>query len=545
MRSTAALNKADTRTDKVGAAHLLQTANAYRDAGEPVLAEQRYREALESDAHSVEAHYRLALFLLNQARADEALPLIDAAVVAQPGNPALHLARAMIFASLGKHLEALESMAAGCRIHRANAGTLYNIGLLYAELCCPAQAEVVARRLLALRPDWPAAHYLLVRARTALDSDPAELSARYAYLVKTDSLNPALRFARGLQQLRTGDYRAGWEAQEWRWEIEPVKSSRFLCAQPRWAGGSLEDRRLLVTGEQGFGDVLQVVRYLPLLISQGAEVTLRLDANRASLARLLRTINGLKVITEATPLPPFDLHCPLASLPYVFDTTPDTIPATPYRHVDEADVAAWRARLVDMPRPWTGVCWAGSAEHDHNIRRSLPLCTGSRYYADRRLREQRIGAASAVIADACGLQELTTAAVRDAAPGAYTMEPLLRKLDGSIISLQIGPHAQDFEELPAGLRARSVAPLADTCDFYDTACLVRALDQVITVDTSVAHVAGAIGQRGLIIKPAAPEWRWIEQEGKPGRSAWYPSLALMEQRAIAGFHPSSEDWGGR
>jgi ADP-heptose:LPS heptosyltransferase len=110
------------------------------------------------------------------------------------------------------------------------------------------------------------------------------------------------------------------------------------------------------------------------------------------------------------------------------------------------------------------------------------------------------------------------------------MEALLRRTPGSFISLQIGPRAGDIDDLPPELRSRFFAPLAQDADFYDTACLIQALDEVVTVDTSVAHLTGALGQRGLVFKPAAPEWRWIERDGK---SVWYPSLTLAEQHEIA------------
>jgi hypothetical protein len=365
---------------------------------------------------------------------------------------------------------------------------------------------------------------------TGLESDPAELDTLYDYLLKSDPLNTSLRFARSLLHLKTGDYTAGWEGQEWRWDIEPVKSSRLVCNQPRWAGGPLEGRRLLVAGEQGFGDILQFARYLPMLVRAGAHVILQLDDNRASLARLFARIDGLEVVIGTENLPPFDLYCPLASLPYVFNTTVHTIPQPPYLTVDPKAVVVWQERLAHLPRPWVGVCWAGSSEHSHNIRRSLPLCTNSRYYVERQERELRIVAAAARMAEALDLDHLNDAAERDAAPAFFSMEPLLRRKQGTLVALQIGPHSSAIDELPADLRSRMFAPLTAHADFYETACLIHALDEVVTVDTSVAHVAGAIGQRGIIIKPAAPEWRWIECNGK---SPWYPNMRLVEQHAVA------------
>lgn len=242
---------------------------------------------------------------------------------------------------LERELDALESFAEACCLEPGDLGALYNLGLLYSDLCCPAQTEVIARYLIEQRPDWPVAHYMLLRALTSLEADPAELDALYRFLIKSDPLNTSLRFARGLMQLKMGDYAAGWDAQEWRWDIEPVKSARLVFRQPRWAGGPLTGKRLLIAGEQGFGDILQFARYLPMLVEHGAHVILQLDDNRATLARLLGRIEGVEIVVGTEQLPPFDLYCPLASLPYVFDTMIDTIPAPPYLSVDDADVAAW------------------------------------------------------------------------------------------------------------------------------------------------------------------------------------------------------------
>jgi hypothetical protein len=513
---------------------ILHQARRHADAGEISEAEQCYRLILERDPRHAEALYRLAVLLrAGGERTEEVLCLLGLAIAAQPANHLLHATRASVLTAQKRPLDALESMADAACIQAGHPDALYNVGLLTAELCCPAQAEVYARRLLKDRPDWPAAHYLLVRALTGQLVNSWELETGYDFLVRCDPLNPSLRFARGLHQLRRGNYGDGWEAQEWRWEIEPVKSSRIASPQPRWAGGPVAGRRLLIFGEQGFGDILQFGRYLPLLIARGADVILRLDEHRASLARLLRRIDGLEVVVAPPQLPAHDLYCPLASLPYACGTTPDAIPPAAYLDVHPADVDAWRERLASLPRPWTGICWAGSHEHDHDIRRSLPLCEGSRYHLERLQREQRIGAVAARIAQAWDMDALLPAAALDSAPSRLSMRPVLDSRDGTFVSLQFGPHAAALDELPPELRERCVAPRAPAHDFYDTACLVLALDEVITVDTSVAHVAGSVGQYGTVITPAAPEWRWLE---RAGRALWYPSLRLVEQGRLRSLY---------
>jgi hypothetical protein len=509
-------------------AAIMQMSREYARLNNPAAAERGYRQILLREPDHLEALYRLASLLRND-RPQSALPLLDAAIAKMPDNASLHMMRAATLHALQRPLDALDACVEAIGIAPDNAGIIYDLGLTCAELCCPEQAEVYARHLLARQPDWTAAHYLLLRALTGKGADSAELDARYEFLIKTDPLNVSLRFARALLHLKMGDYGRGWDGMEWRWEIEPVKSGRLHCAQPRWAGGPLAGRRLLVLGEQGFGDIIQFARYLPLLIARGAQVTLQLDRNRAPLAPLLARIDGLRVVVGSLNLPECDLHCPLGSLPYAFGTTVDTIPTAPYLAPDAAAVERWKERLAHLPRPWVGVCWGGSPEHSHDVRRSLPLCADSDYYRERQARERRIVAAAERVARIPGLEVLHDAAMHDAVPAGYSLERLLRKTPGTLISLQVGPHASAVGELPDDLRARLFAPLAHDADFHDTAALVQTLDEVISVDTSVAHVAGALGKPCLTIKPAAPEWRWIERNG---RSAWYPAMRVIDQHMI-------------
>lgn len=523
------LGGSDNAQVDINVEELLQKARESASAGRTADALQHYRRLLEHDPRHLEALYQVAM-LVRASQPQEALALLNTALTVAPQSTPLHVARALVAKSAKRDLDALESFAIACAHAPADPGLLYNYGLQCAELLCHAQAEAIARHLLSLRPDWLAAHYLLVRAMTGLDADPVELDARYAFLVRSDPLNVSMRFARGLHQLRMGNFEAGWDAQEWRWDIEPVKSSRLHCEGTRWAGGPLERKRLLILGEQGFGDILQFARYLPLLVERGAKVTLQLDENRAGLKRLLSRIEGLDVLIGRDKLPDHDLYCPIASLPYAFGTTVDTIPAPPYLTVEASHVEVWKRRLSHLPRPWVGICWAGSSDHYHDVRRSLPLHVGGRHYAERQAREERIVTAAACVAEATGLDALNAAARADAAPAFYTLEPLLRRTEGSLIALQIGPRATEVNELPHELKTRIYSFLDSDADFYETACLVQALDSVICVDTSTAHLTGALGKQGLLIKPAAPEWRWTDCHGK---SLWYPNLRMVEQNEIA------------
>lgn len=505
----AGLDGADVELD---VEELLKNARDSARRGKTAESLRCYRELLKREPQHLEALYRVAI-MLRDSNPQKSLALLNSALALAPENPALHGARALAAKGAKRELDALESFAMACIWSPADLGALYNYGLQCADMLCHAQAESIGRHLLSQRPDWLAAHYLLVRGLTGLDADPEDLDASYAFLVRSEPLNVSLRFARGLHQLRMGNFGAGWDAQEWRWDIEPVKSSRLTCKGTRWAGGPLDGKHILVLGEQGFGDILQFARYLPLLVERGAKVTLQLDENRSSLKRLLSRIKGVEVMTGRDTLPECDLYCPMASLPFAFGTTIDTIPMPPYLSVGPSDIEGWTRRLSHLPRPWVGVCWGGSAEHFHDVRRSLPLHAGGRHYAERQAREERILSAAERVAEAVGLKSLVTAARVDAMPASYTLEPLLNQTTGSLIALQVGPRATEVNELPAALKARVFSFLDSDTDFYGTACLVQALDSVICVDTSTAHLAGALGKTGTLIKPAAPEWRWMERGG--------------------------------
>jgi hypothetical protein len=499
-------------------------------AGDARKAEELFRCAVARSPDDCAALWGLVT-LLRSSDPGKCLAFLDRLIELQPGLATLYTTRGVLRQQTRDEVGAVEDFATVVGLEPDNADALYNLGLCYSELFCPAQAEDVASLLLQKRPDWPAAKYLLVKARVGLEREPGAVDAQFAALIKQDPLNIELRFARGLLRLKMGDFAHGWDAQEWRWGIEPVKSSAHDFRRPRWSGEPLHGRRLLVVAEQGFGDILQFARFLPPAVESGADwVGLRLEQSRSGLRRLLGRIKGIEIVGEDVDPSRYDVYCPLASLPYALDTTAHTIPPAKFAELEVLDIDAWRRRLAHLPRPWVGLCWAGSPEHFHDIRRSMPLVAGSRLHAARQTRERRIQAASARVAAALGRDSLSAAAHADAKPASATMESLLRRTAGTLVSLQIGPRSADLDELPADLRQRIVTPLAQDADYYDTACLVSALDDVLTVDTSVAHVAGVVAARGLVVKPAAPEWRWTESDGRP---LWYPQLRLTDQLSLS------------
>jgi len=251
--------------------------------------------------------------------------------------------------------------------------------------------------------------------------------------------------------------------------------------QRRWKGEPLDEARILLYAEQGLGDTLQFVRYVPLVAARNGQVLLEVQP---ALRRLLSKVDGaFEVISRGADLPEFTWQCPLLSLPLAFATEVSTIPAqVPYITPDPAEVEAWRPRLQGEKRR-IGVAWGGNPEHHRDRLRSIPLAQ---------------------------------------------LAPLLDLPGTTFYSLQVGAGAEQTKQLPPG--ARLIDLTASLKDFADTAALVAHLDLVISVDSSVAHLAGAMAKPVWVLLNKGPDWRWLlDREDSP----WYPTARLFRQ-ATAG-----------
>jgi hypothetical protein len=292
------------------------------------------------------------------------------------------------------------------------------------------------------------------------------------------------RWNRSVAELGLGEWRRGWQDYEHRWSKKEFAKHRRAFSAPLWLGDQpLQGRTVLLHAEQGLGDTIQFVRYVPMVARMGAEVLLEVQP---ALKSLLASIEGATLtIARGHPLPRFDLHCPLLSLPLALGTELATIPAqVPYVHPCPERVARWHRRLGVAQRPRIGVVWAGSGGHANDHHRSLSL------------------------------QQFST---------------LFGASGVAFVSLQKGvDHAGRGILADAGV----VDIGEELADFVDTAAVICLLDMVISVDTSVAHLAGAMGRPVWILLPFAPDFRWmLEREDSP----WYPTARLWRQ-------PQLGDW---
>ncbi|HYH20933.1 MAG TPA: tetratricopeptide repeat protein [Azospirillum sp.] len=359
-----------------------------------------------------------------------------------------------------------------------------NLGLVLVKLGREEEALAMldaAGQMRPERPLWRArANALLAlgRAREAAES--------YAREMEFSPADAGLHWNRAYALLLAGDMAEGWEEFEWRRKDDKAQPPWRAFPQPMWRSEEVRGRTLLLYAEQGLGDTIQFLRYVPLAAARGARIVLEVQP---PLLPLLDGFPGVaQVIGRGEPLPDFDVECPLMSLPRVFGTRVDTVPAdVPYLRPDPVRVAAWRQRLGAGEGLKVGLVWAGNP----------------RFQADD-LRSPRLQGLRAVL-DVPGVR---------------------------FFGLQMGDGRADLQRVPV---PDSFTDLGGAIgDFADTAAIMTNLDVVVSSCTSVAHLAGALGVPVWVALPVAPDWRWLlGREDSP----WYPTARLFRQERVG-------DWAG-
>jgi hypothetical protein len=297
---------------------------------------------------------------------------------------------------------------------------------------------------------------------------------------------------KSLVLLLAGRFSEGWSGYEWRWRIGIFVGKKPRFEQPAWRGTEhIAGKTILLHAEQGLGDTLQFCRYAKLVAAMGAKVVLEVQPPLVDLLRSLDSVG--EVIALGGPLPHFDIHCPLLSLPLAFNTTLETIPnETPYCHSDPERVRKWSSVLGDKTVPRVGLVWSGNKDLIDDHTRSIQLA----------------------------------ALLPHLSPGF------------DYVSLQKDLREADKAVLNASGIVRHFG--ADLVDFADTAALCHLMDIVISVDTSVAHLSGAMGKRTWVLLSHIPDWRWLLDRVD---SPWYSSVSLYRQTAAAQWGPVLEQIG--
>lgn len=477
-----------------------------------------FDQAAEEPGRDSEIHNYRARALDALGRPLEALQAIEAALVIAPNNVADLKNKANLLRRLGRFSEALASLEAVLRGHPRDLDALIKRVHALVDLERRDEALGCIEELLKMRPREPLALNArgivlerLGRYQDALDDfeqilaqDPTNADALNnrgmiharrgqwtdALTAYTQSLTlrpdqPQAFYNRSLVRLALGDWEEGLREFDSRWDAQPLKSVRPNLPTPQWTGREgLQGKTVFVYHEQGFGDTLQCARYVPLLAERGARVVFAVPAN---MRRLMESLNGSpKVIAIGDTVPEHDFHCPLMSLMGAFGTTRETVPkAAEYLKSDPAITRRWAQRLSHWTRPRIGIAWSGRAYPPVNYVRDVPL------------------------------SELND----------------IFDLDADWISLQFDLSSDDRAKLTGDSRF-DWQSILEAKDFSDTAGLMSCLDLVISADTAIAHLAGALGKPIWLMNRFASCWRW-GQEGS--KSAWYSSMRIFRQ-------PALEDW---
>jgi hypothetical protein len=383
---------------------------------------------------------------------------------------------------LGRSQEALVNLDRAVALRPQYAEAFNNRGIVLGDLERHAEALACVERALALKPDYAEAHYN--RGNTLRDLHrhaDAVQSFERAIALQPDYASAHWNLADC--QLLLGNFALGWKEYEWRWRLNQRAASRREFAQPLWLGAQpVQGKTVLLHSEVGLGDTVLFCRYARDVAVLGARVVLEVQP---PLVELLSGLEGVAaVVASGAPLPAFDYHCPLMSLPLAFRTELGNVPAViPYIRSDPARVALWKGRLGAAAKPRVGIVWSGSTALK-NDKRSMTLAE---------------------------------------------MLPLVRPW-AEWVSLQKELRADDSALLASRPEIRHFG--GELEDFSDTAALVDLMDAVVTIDTSVANLAGAMGKTMWILLPFNPhDWRWLlERED----SDWYPTVIVdVKARSLA------------
>jgi Flp pilus assembly protein TadD len=438
-----------------------------------------YEQALQLQPGQFDVLHHIGILAWQAGDLATAEQFLHAAREADGGVSALHSNLGNVLKAAGRVEAALDSYARALELDPANVDAYYNCGNALQALRRFDAALACYDRALALQADdaqvWNNRAAVLQELRR---HDEALHS--YGMALQHQPGNAEAHWNRGLLHLQHGRFAEGWSGYEWRWQVAHLSVSRQQrqFAQPLWLGQEdLAGKTILLHAEQGLGDTLQFCRYAALVAARGARVILEVPP---TLLALMRTLAGpAELLARGAALPPFDYHCPLMSLPLAFGSTLATVPAPPaYLWADAGKAAAWNTLLGPADRLRVGVAWRGSQAHKDDDRRSI-----------------------------------------DFAAFAEALSPACE-----FVSLQ-DRHRPEDAALLAASRVRDVGHCL--ADFSDTAALCAAVDLVVTVDTSIAHLAGALGKPAWILLPAKPDWRWLLERAD---SPWYPSARLIRQQ---------------
>jgi tetratricopeptide (TPR) repeat protein len=438
-----------------------------------------FSRALSLEPRYAEAHFLMGNIFSAQGKLDDAVACYQRALSLMPERPDVYNELGNTLRVQGKLGSAKECCERALALDPNYAAAHYNLGNVFGDQGKLDAAVGCYERALALMPDYADAHTnLTITLREQGRTTDAMACCQRALTFHPDSAEA--HFCEAYLRLLAGDLPAGWRKYEWRWRVKEVRPHSFTM--PLWDGTDLHGKTIILHSEQGLGDNIQGVRYSRLVKDKGGTVLL---SSPPSLTRLFQTVSGVdEIVPEGAALPAYDVHAPLMSLPGLFQTTLDTIPNTvPYLQPGAAVVAAWKDRLAGYRGFKVGICWRGRPTHPDDRRRSVAAAQFTQFL------------------DVPGL--------------------VVVSLQKDVTTDEI----KTFGDIPGPFFDAS--PFLE--DFGETAAAIANLDLVITVDTSICHLAGAMAARVWTLIPFAPDWRWLLQRED---SPWYPTMRLFRQPKI-------------
>jgi len=462
----------------------LESAMAHHRAGRMREAETTYRQILTRHPDQIDALQLLGSLSADVGQLDAAIDLLSKAIRINPNVAQYHANLGAVYARVKNFDEAVIALQRAIDLDPRMAAAHYNLGGVLLAQFEFARAIAVFQKTITLNPNWPELHNNLGLAlRNEARHEEALAAFKRALALRPDY--PSAHWNLSWTLLMLGDLKNGFAEYEWRMKCPAVTTPR-LFTQPQWKGEELAGRTILLHVEQGFGDMLQVVRYAPLVAKRGGRVIVEC---RPELATLFRRIEGIeKIVVVGDPLPAFNVHCPMMSLPLAFGTTLETIPANvPYLTPPSDRIAAWRHRMGDPDgRLRVGLVWAGRPTQQYDRWRSGRF----EYFA-----------------------------------------PLAKIKSAQFFSLQKSPAASQATNAPPEMQL--IDWTADLHDFAETAALIANLDLIIGIESAVTHLAGAMGKPVWAILAHVADWRYLLNRSD---SPWYPTMKLFRQTNPADWH---------
>jgi tetratricopeptide (TPR) repeat protein len=506
------IEKMQNSRSKQDYSDLLKAGFEYYRKGLFDKAKDIFEKIVEYDKENIDALFFLGVVYYELKSYDKSLNYFEKALSYSDRNPIVYVNMGTVYKEIGDFENAFLCYQKAIKIDPAFTEAYNHLGTLYQETRQFDIAEEYYKRALSLNPNFADAYYnigTILKEKELFDDaqeyilkalslnplhreglvnlgdiqkEKGEMSKGLGYYKQAISVSPdypEAHFNLACVYLLLGNFEEGWAEYEWRWKTKEFEALRRDFGKPRWYGEEIRGKRIFLTCEQGLGDAIQFVRYAKRVKDLGAEVILEVPK---VLHRLFMCVEGIdSLVIVGSEVPNFDVYCPLLSLPYVFRTNLETIPnEVPYIKVNSETIEMWREKIEKgKDRLNVGIAWTGNPKHKRDKYRSIRL---EKFAIFNELKGVRF------------------------------------------YSLQVGVGSEQLKEV--GSKFEIVDLTGEIKDFFDTAGLIMNLDLVITVDTSVAHLAGALGKQVWVFIPFVPDWRWmLNREDSP----WYPTMRLFRQ----------------